>query len=68
MWVQAWLNDPESQRKRWVDLDPTLPGGTFDAAHIAISVSSMTDDGMFNDLVQLTPMLGRLTIEVLQAD
>jgi hypothetical protein len=59
MWAQAWIDG------KWVDLDATLPGTVFDAAHIAM-VSSNTDQGnTMNDLVKLTPLIGRLKINVL---
>lgn len=61
MWAQAWIDG------KWVDLDATLPDTVFDAAHIAM-VASHTDDGnTMNDLVKLTPLIGRLKINVLSA-
>lgn len=63
MWTQAWLDD------RWVDLDATLPGGrAYDAAHIALGVSAMSEPALVNDLVRLMPTLGRLRINVIEAD
>ncbi|MFG0248888.1 MAG: transglutaminase family protein [Phycisphaeraceae bacterium JB051] len=61
MWAQAWVDG------KWVDLDATLPHTVFDAAHIAM-VASDTDSGnTMNDLVKLTPLIGRLKINVLKA-
>jgi hypothetical protein len=61
MWTQAWLDG------RWVDLDATLgPGTPFDAAHIALSYSAMADGEQLNDMVDLVPVFGRLTVEPLQ--
>jgi hypothetical protein len=63
MWTQALVGD--GQVEYWVDLDATLPvGTTFDAAHIALLTSSMSDDSMGNDLVKLAPMIGTLKIVV----
>ncbi len=60
MWAQGWIDG------RWVDLDATLPGDRgYDAAHIALTTSAMTEGGgmMLNDMVELTPLIGRLAIE-----
>lgn len=63
MWAQALLEIGGVQR--WVDLDPVLPGSTpFDATHIALSVSDLSDDGVVNSMVPLATVLGRLKIEV----
>jgi hypothetical protein len=61
MWAQAWVDG------KWVDLDATLPNTVFDAAHLAM-VASDTDSGnTMNDLVKLTPLIGRLKVNVLKA-
>jgi transglutaminase-like putative cysteine protease len=61
MWAQAWLDG------RWVDLDGTLGADTpFDATHITLSTSTMDDAGWTNDLVDLAPLMGVLSIEVQQ--
>jgi transglutaminase-like putative cysteine protease len=52
---------------RWVDLDAVLDGKDFDAAHIALSVSSMRDGQMVNDMVEMLPLFGRLEVKVIQA-
>ncbi len=58
VWTQAHVDG------RWIDLDPTLSGDrAFDAAHIAISASPMTDGGLVNSLVEITPLIGTLEIE-----
>ncbi len=62
MWTQAWLEDGDGGR--WVDLDAVLPGRDFDAAHITLSVSSMADGQMANDMIAMLPTFGRLEIEV----
>ncbi len=59
MWTQAWIDG------RWVDLDATLgPETPYDAAHIALSTSTLDEGAVVNDLVRLVPMIGRLAIEV----
>lgn len=64
MWTQALLPDA-SGGMRWVDLDATLPIGTpFDATHIALSTSAMSDSETINSMAALAPLLGRLNIEV----
>ncbi len=67
MWTQAWLSDSNG-RGRWVDLDATLPEHPFDAAHIALSASAMTDDTMLNDLVAMAQVLGRIKIRVIEVE
>jgi hypothetical protein len=63
MWTQALLTIDGVPR--WVDLDATLgPQTPFDATHIALAVTSMTDGQAPNALIALTPLLGRLEITV----
>ncbi len=57
-WTQAHVNG------RWIDLDPTLPNTAFDAAHIALGASAMSDGELVNALVDVAPVLGNLEIEV----
>ncbi|MEX2671612.1 MAG: transglutaminase-like domain-containing protein [Phycisphaeraceae bacterium] len=68
MWTQAWLpgegTGAGTAGGRWVDLDATLGETDYDAAHIALGVSSMAGDEMTNDMVALVPLLGRLEISV----
>jgi hypothetical protein len=71
MWTQAWLTDSGDgggAGGRWVDLDAVLDGRDFDAAHIALAVSSMADGQMVNDLVAMLPTFGRLNIQVVSAE
>ena len=59
MWTQAFLNGA------WIDLDATMDERQpFDAAHIAIDVSTMDDGEMINGMVTLVPLIGRLSVEV----
>jgi hypothetical protein len=58
-WAQAWLGG------RWTDLDATLPGDhAFDATHILLSTSDLADPTSANDLVDLLPLMGNLTIKL----
>lgn len=67
MWVQA-LVEVEGV-KRWVDLDPTLGGSdAFDATHVAIAISNLSDQEGSNALIALAPLLGVLEIEVVSVE
>ena len=67
MWTQALLEVDGA--KRWVDFDATLPDGTsFDAAHIAMSTSSLADGDVINSMAALVNLLGRVEIEVVSAE
>lgn len=61
-WTQAHI------RGRWIDLDATLPGESFDAAHIALGASAMNDGELVNALVDIAPVLGTLQIEVVSVE
>ncbi|MFN8816028.1 MAG: transglutaminase-like domain-containing protein [bacterium] len=66
MWTQALIAAPDGKR-RWVDFDATLPGGTrYDAAHIALGHSALGDDDTTNALVATAPLLGRMVITVVR--
>lgn len=68
MWTQAWLPaevDDGRSAFRWVDLDPTRKT-PFDAAHITLSVGAMDDKNLINDIVKVAPVLGRLSIKVIE--
>lgn len=67
MWAQALLE--VDGKGCWVDFDAVLPPGPrFDATHIAISTSDLSDDGVINSMVPLTTVLGRLKIVVESAE
>ena len=67
MWTQALLPD-ENGKLHWVDFDPTWPN-KFDATHILLQTSYMSDDGLSaNDMVTLAPLIGKLQIKVIQAE
>jgi hypothetical protein len=64
MWTQALLE--RDGEPVWIDLDPTMPDDApFDAAHIALLVSSLSDDeGGLTSMGAIAPLLGRLDIEI----
>lgn len=63
MWTQAAL-EIEGEL-RWVDLDATLPDALpVTATHIALGVSELSDGARLNALVELAPLMGRLSIAV----
>lgn len=63
MWTQALVT--VNGVTRWIDLDGTLPNDVpFDATHIALGTSSLTDEDQHNFLVALAPLIGRLQITV----
>ena len=64
MWTQAWIEDAQG-RGRWLDLDATRHHTPFDAAHIALGTSALSDDGFYNDLLLVAPFIGTLAIEVM---
>jgi hypothetical protein len=69
-WTQAYF-DPDGtqgpQPLRWVDLDATLDeANAFDATHIALRIAAMDQPSPINDLIDLAPLLGRLSIEVVE--
>lgn len=67
MWTQAWLTDKD--HGGWVDLDATLDDATpFDATHITLGTQKLDGIGTGNDMVQMTGVIGRLSIEVVEAE
>lgn len=63
MWSQALL-DTDGKR-RWVDLDATLPDSTpFDATHIALGVTDLSGDDPLTSMMSVATMLGRLQISI----
>lgn len=74
MWSQAWVAGGDAsgaggaEGGRWIDLDAVLHSHDFDAAHIALSVSSMQDGQMINDMVEMLPTFGRLEVKVVEVE
>ncbi|MCC6579996.1 MAG: transglutaminase domain-containing protein [Phycisphaeraceae bacterium] len=68
MWAEAWLRDTDG-KGRWVDLDAILGDDLpFDATHIALGVSDMSDDRVANDMLQLVPLIGRFKIKIIEPE
>jgi len=77
MWTQAWLTSGDASMNtsigggaggRWVDLDAVLDGVDFDAAHILLSVSTMRDGQMVNDMIEMLPTFGGLEVQVVEVE
>ncbi|CAG0992084.1 hypothetical protein PHYC_02354 [Phycisphaerales bacterium] len=63
MWAQALIEI--DGKKRWVDLDGTLPVGMpFDATHIALDTSDLDDSDPTGGLGGVVSAMGRLKIKV----
>src|SRR5690606_3748667 len=63
MWTQALLEIDGEQR--WVDLDATLAGRAFDAAHIAVSTSDLSGEtGPLDAMLIIAQLIGNLEIKV----
>lgn len=63
MWAQAIVKG-EDATPRWVDLDATLPGQRFDATHIALATSDLSDGDAMQSMLAVASVLGRLKIEI----
>jgi hypothetical protein len=66
MWAQCWIRN-EKTGGTWVDFDATLEQPGFDAAHITLGVSALSDGEVNNDMVHLLPVIGRLEIKVVES-
>lgn len=63
MWTQAWIENGDT--RYWLDLDAVLPDDNyFDATHIALSYSDLSDADALNSLVTLTDVIGKLKIHI----
>lgn len=64
MWTQGLITRADGTH-HWTNLDATLPDEhVYDATHITLATSSLSDDQMQNFLVATAPLIGRLEIEV----
>lgn len=84
MWTQAWVPmqpadhppdqpsgqapKPDAARGYWLDLDATLADQRFDATHIALVTSAMSQQAAMNDMVALAPTIGWLQIKVVSVE
>ncbi|MCW5776368.1 MAG: transglutaminase domain-containing protein [Phycisphaeraceae bacterium] len=62
MWTQALL--PIGESYAWIDLDATLGPIPFDATHIALAESALSDGEAARALTATAPLIGRLRVEV----
>ena len=53
---------------RWIDLDATLGDTTFDATHIALSLSALSDGQTYEAMVPMATLIGKLAIRVDSAE
>lgn len=65
MWTQALVDG------RWLDLDATVsstsPAAAFDAAHIALAVSSLDgSQSVLRDMARILPLMGDLDVRVVE--
>jgi len=67
MWTRVWIPGSDSQGGSWIDLDATLSSDhPFDATHIALGISDLSQGVIANDMLVLAPVMGRLQIEVVR--
>lgn len=67
MWTQAWLpTQTNGGGHTWIDLDPMLPNHAYDAAHITLQVTAMSDEGPANALMEQAPLISALQVKVIQ--
>lgn len=63
MWTEASIADAGAAR--WLPLDATLPANArFDATHIRLDASALTEDDSVNFMVKFAPLFNRLRIDV----
>jgi transglutaminase-like putative cysteine protease len=62
MWTAVWIAD------RWIPLDGTLALGGIGAAHLKIAQSSLDGTGAFSAFLPVAQVVGRLRIEVVDAE
>jgi hypothetical protein len=63
MWAQAIVRG-EDATPRWIDLDATLPDQRFDATHIALATSDLSDGDAMQSMLAVASVLGRLSIAI----
>jgi hypothetical protein len=62
MWTQVYLAG------QWVDIDGAMRQTDCDPTHIALAIMPLNEGGIADSLTSLLPLLGRLDIEIIQAD
>jgi hypothetical protein len=66
MWAQALIRTDAGPR--WVDLDATLDPPGYDATHLALVTSAMSDDLAARELLGIAAAMGRLSISVVEVE
>ncbi|GMV24821.1 MAG: hypothetical protein AMXMBFR58_08520 [Phycisphaerae bacterium] len=66
MWAQALIQTDAGLR--WVDLDATLDPPGYDATHLALVTSAMSDDLAARELLGIAAAMGRLSISVVEVE
>lgn len=66
MWTQAIIE--QGGKPRWVELDATLNDEAFNAAHIALAVTSLADGEFETSMAPIAKLLGKLEIEVVKVE
>ena len=62
MWNEVWSGD------RWLPLDATLGQGGIGAAHLKLVDSNLSDANRYSVFLPVSQVLGRLEIEILEAE
>jgi transglutaminase-like putative cysteine protease len=60
MWAQVNIGG------RWVDIDAALRQTDCDPTHVAVALLPLNDEGVFDSIATMLPLLGRLQIEVVE--
>lgn len=63
MWAQVWVPSDRGAGGAWVDFDPSWPN-RFDATHIALQTSDLSDNATLEASIQTASFIGNLRIEV----
>ncbi|MCK6477443.1 MAG: hypothetical protein L6Q35_11480, partial [Phycisphaerales bacterium] len=66
MWAQALIQTDAGLR--WVDLDATLDPPGYDATHLALVTSAMSDDLAARELLGIAAAMGRLSLSVVEVE
>jgi transglutaminase-like putative cysteine protease len=62
MWNEVWVGD------RWVPIDATIGRGGIGATHLALARTSLDAEDSFASFLPVVQVIGRLKLEVLEAE
>ena len=62
MWTEVYLDE------RWIPLDGTLAEGGIGAAHLKLAHANLKDAGGFSSFLPVVQVMGRMKIEVVEAE